>query len=1123
MNSGPGLLSHYSYLARKRAIKHPMRIVCSLFLLLTCFSGRAQDEKVKLVNSRDILTEGVKLYDEGRYDEAISKYKTVSRNDTNYLEVLAELAITYIANKQNQQAIDICHEALKQPSPFQFNIYNSLGSALDDMNRSDEAIAAYKEGIKKYPYKFLLQFNLGLAYLKAEKRDSAIPCFRQSIMLNPYHASSHLRLGMIYLDQGRVIPAMLALNFFLALEPNTERANSVVLLLDKVAGGEYEFDKTKLVDPSKFKDDDFSEVELLFNSKIALSKKYKPVTRIDFPITKQMQLILEKLKFNAGDKGFCMQTYVPFFVQMQKDKWYPTFAYWSLASVNFDKSTNWLKKNQSKIKQFATWENTQVNKMREMREEMVNGRMQMVQHFYYSDNSLQALGNLGPGEKDKQKTIGDWEFYTPQGNLSARGSFTPDGDRNGDWKWYYPDGSLSQLIHFNMGVQDGIAETYFTNGAKSAAYTYVDGKLNGETREYYSTGVLKQVVMYKDGKKNGHATYYHPTGNKMYEADYKDDQLDGAFMQWHENGQVDIQLDFINGKREGPAKYYYSNGQKEEEGFFKADNQVGEWKGWYKDGSMRFERSFNDKGQLNGIYKSWFRNGKEQGESVYADGKLNGTTKEFARDGTLITALEYKDDAIQSYKCYDKSGAVIVDGNKPGRKVLYAAKYQNGNKRAEGEYLNGKQEGSWTYYDIYGSVKSKEIFKDGQVNGSFTEYYDNGQVSSDVEYKNGQPSGYYRSYFRNGKLKSEGWYVDGQQQGDWYFYEARGTVSTHNYFINDTPYGWQEYFTPGGWKEKEEWYQYGYVNKAIFYDSLGNVTDKIDLDKGTGPYVIHYPNGKVRVALYYKNSKLDGKAQWYDPDGTLSEEGTYRNDKREGNWKNRYVGGKLFSDLNYDEDRFNGECKWYYENGNISTDNNYYNGMLDGVRKTWHDNKQPEREAQFEDDQAVGTFSYYSPDGQLIGKRNFEDNIITSYTYLDKTGKLVDPVKFVNETGKIVCYFQNGNKSIEQEYQAGMTQGHRIEYYSNGTVYKDEFYKDDTREGTTKYFYSNGATKIEENYYLDELDGPARYYYDNGKLEKEGAFVLGDAHGQWKYYDKNGKLIEIRTYVYGALYEIKKP
>ena len=56
---------------------------------------------------------------------------------------------------------------------------------------------------------------------------------------------------------------------------------------------------------------------------------------------------------------------------------------------------------------------------------------------------------------------------------------------------------------------------------------------------------------------------------------------------------------------------------------------------------------------------------------------------------------------------------------------------------------------------------------------------------------------------------------DGQQEGEWKTYFVNGKLATTNYFVGGDLEGWQEYFTPLGHKEKELFYEFGFLNKAI--------------------------------------------------------------------------------------------------------------------------------------------------------------------------------------------------------------------------------------------------------------------------------------------------------------------
>lgn len=1088
-------------------------------MVLFTVSGSGQQTPTTLMNSREVIATANKLYDNQKYDEAVLQYKSISRNDSNYYEAMAQLASAYLESKQEQSAIDLCRECLKQNSAYGFYFSNTLGNALSETKRYDEAIAVYKRGLEKFKHQYMLSFNAGLAFLNSNRVDSAINYFQFSILQNPFHAAAHYELGMCYLQQGRSIPAMLALGFYLGIEPASERSKEVVLRLDKLAAGDNGFDKTKSVDQSKLNVDAFSELEILFTSKLALKRKSK--SKLNFPISKQMQMIMEKLEYNSYDKGFCMQHYVPFFKQMYADKQFETYSHLTLASVNIDEVAKWNKKNKKKIDAFAIWENKRIVSQFDNREEFINGKLQMVQHFFYSDGNLQAIGNI----KNGKISVGDWEFFTRQGALSAKGSFTENGERTGKWYIYNDDGSLKEIDNFKLGMKDGICDVYYVNGALAASYNYKNDKLDGMSKDYYPTGEIKEINNFTGGIRNGPVTHYHPNGKVMYVSNYKNDSLDGGFIQSYPNGSTEIDLDFVNGKKNGNGSYWYKGNDNrfKQKGSFKNNLQIGKWEMFYKSGRIQSVSNYNEKGMLTGVYRFYHRNGKIGREVNYdEEGKLNGWTKEFAEDGTLSAEVEYKADTIMSYKSFDKSGKQLAGGGTLNKKIVYSTMYQNGNKRAEGEYVNGKREGPWIFYDVYGSIIAKENYVADKLNGRAVEYYDNGLRISEVEYEEGFANGYFRGYYKNGEIKTEGFYRDGLQEGEWKTYFVNGKLASRNYFVGGSLDGWQEYFTPLGRKDKELFYHLEFLSKALHYDSLGKIADRIELDHGDGDYVLHFPDEKIKYKAKVLNGRFEGKATAFNIDGSIIQEGIYENDAKEGEWKTYLENGKLDRVLNYSDDVLSGTSKWFYPNGELFIENNYYDGSVDSSCRVWHDNKLPERETFYADDKAQGTFSYYSPDGQLQCKRTFDEDVLVSYTYPDKTGKMIPELRLPNETGKMECFFANGKKSFEQELAKGIPVGHRKEYFSSGVLYRDDLYVEGTRNGSCKFYYANSKLKSEETYFMDSKNGACKYYYDNGQLEMEGSYILDDRNGDWKYYDKSGKLVAVKTFVLGVVYAAKK-
>jgi antitoxin component YwqK of YwqJK toxin-antitoxin module len=1071
-----------------------------------------------LVKSSEVINEGIKLHDAEKYDDAIAKYKSINRNDSNYVYAMAELSYSYFSNKQHNAAVDLCKEMLKKAKTYRYMFYNSLGNSLDELNRTEEGIAAYKQGLAEFRHQYLLAFNLGVAYNKIENADSALHYLQKAVIINPYHASSHLLIGNIALKQGRVPHAFMAYSFFLTMEPESERAREIVLKMDKVASDDYEFDKTKLVDPSKFKNDNFDDIADLMKTKIALAKKYKSVSKLEFPITKQMQLMLEKLKYNENDKGFFMQFYVPYYTELWKKGQFKAYAYYQLASVGIEKVQDWLKGNKSKTGAFEKWAVDYIKKQQKQMPEVVNGKEQKLTRWYYQDHLLEALGDKTLDGKYK----GDWVFFYYGGIKSAEGSFDAKGEKTGEWKWYYKDGTLQEKSIFVNGQRDGILELYHENGVIMRSTTFKNGKRNGSLKEYYSTGELKSEGNIVNEKTEGLVKYYFPNGKLRYEINYKADELDGSFVMYHNNGKIDTKANFVNGKKQGKAEYFFADGQLEQEGGFKDDKQFGDWKFYFDEGKLKRVSKFNEKGQYAGEYKEYYRNGKVKSEANYtSNGKPDGPYKEYMKDGTLWSELVYKGEQLQSYKYFDKAGTVISQGEKSGKKIKVLAKYQNGNNKAEGEYLGTEKDGEWKFYDVYGNLSSVENYKDGKLEGSVKNYFDNGNLRIEREYIDDTEDGYAKFYYRNGVLKSEGWYKGGTEQGEWTTYFLNGRVKERSYFESGEESGYQMFYTPQGFLKYEMLYKYGFLNSACYYDSTGKITDEIKLNNGDGDYIIHFPNGKEYAKINYKNGLAEGNSIFYTPSGKIIEEGNYTNDKRIGLWKGNYDNGNPEFEHNYFDGYLQGNAKWYHEDGNLSSESEYSAGDFHGPRKNYYSNKQLEKDANYEDDKAEGIFSYYSPDGALMNKRMFESDVMLWYTYLGKDGKQLASISMVNETGKMITYFQNGNKSQEQEYRKGYLVNNRVLYYSTGKIFKEEFYKDGYQEGITKEFYASGTLKKEENYFVDMLHGYSKQYHDNGKPSQNGEYVYGEKHGEWKIFDKTGKLILTKYYNNGVLYDEK--
>ena len=132
-----------------------------------------------------------------------------------------------------------------------------------------------------------------------------------------------------------------------------------------------------------------------------------------------------------------------------------------------------------------------------------------------------------------------------------------------------------------------------------------------------------------------------------------------------------------------------------------------------------------------------------------------------------------------------------ITGIENGKSVLF---YENGSKLYEGNWVNGKQEGtSFVYFD-YGAIWIEMNHKAGIKNGSYISYYYGSKnnespayegstegfyYESDKNYKDGKLEGRANAWYPNGSMKYAEEYLNGVlQEKDSVYFDKNGNIST---------------------------------------------------------------------------------------------------------------------------------------------------------------------------------------------------------------------------------------------------------------------------------------------------------------------------------------------------------
>lgn len=340
--------------------------LCWLFVLPNLYSQTNP-------SAQSLFQEGIALYDEGKYEDAIQKFEKVLALDKKDGNALYEAGNTYIALKDYKKALEYADRILKKGLEPIAEAYVLKGNALDMLEKPDKAIEAYREGIKRSKPYAMLHFNLGISLLRGGKSQEARPEFEQTLTLDPSHLSSHYCLGLSYSNGNLIAKTLLPLYKFLMLENKGQRAEVASKTIQSIAKPTLKKEGNQInisINPAAL-GDEFGPAEMLL-ALYPVAQDSKRQTLADSlhteiseqPLSEYLtgfnKAFFETLdeNDNVGGKakaGFWWDTYGHFFVELHQKGHTEAFTnYLLFGSGNADAKT-WLITHKPELEAFSAW------------------------------------------------------------------------------------------------------------------------------------------------------------------------------------------------------------------------------------------------------------------------------------------------------------------------------------------------------------------------------------------------------------------------------------------------------------------------------------------------------------------------------------------------------------------------------------------------------------------------------------------------------------------------------------------------------------------------------------------------------------------------------------------------
>lgn len=330
------------------------------------------------------------------------------------------------------------------------------------------------------------------------------------------------------------------------------------------------------------------------------------------------------------------------------------------------------------------------------------------------------------------------------------------------------------------------------------------------------------------------------------------------------------------------------------------------------------------------------------------EGKNFHTAAKYCEPQSFIPSRKIA-DTINLQNKQGRQGHWIIYGiDRPEKCYSDSAKYEEGN------YVDGRRDGTWVRYNCDGSIYTKTEHKAGLPYTLYTVFNDSDTVRrSDEKGKQG-----YWVYYGSDRPESgipekgkveEGTYINDRKEGKWIKYHDDGVhPKIMGHYVNNRPKGeFEKYYISGQLKEKgnfekniyhdtlTRYREDGTIEFQAVYDSLGKEMTVLHSDLPTGLSHTEYTTdcsfgwenretppadtlnrsdekGKQGHWIYYGRDRPDSGVP---ADGKV-EEGNYVDDRKEGTW------------IKYHNDGKTPKLKGYYKNNRPQ--GHYTRGNIDG-------------------------------------------------------------------------------------------------------------------------------------------------------------------------------------------------
>ncbi len=206
---------------------------------LTLKKIKAEGLDIKGTSSLDLIDQANALYNEQKYDHALSLLQQFLEENPNAYQTHASTGDCYREMGEFELAIENYQKVLEEAEKdkdlgkeMASKALAGIGECYLKMQDLEKAQSYFEQSLEVYPENEILAYNVGEIYFANQKIDQAIKYFTISTKIKSDWPPPYLKLGYVYLNKGDFENAEESFKKFLELDPDSPEAPTVKRVLE---------------------------------------------------------------------------------------------------------------------------------------------------------------------------------------------------------------------------------------------------------------------------------------------------------------------------------------------------------------------------------------------------------------------------------------------------------------------------------------------------------------------------------------------------------------------------------------------------------------------------------------------------------------------------------------------------------------------------------------------------------------------------------------------------------------------------------------------------------------------------------------------------------------------------